>query len=149
MESGILSFGSSRTIRIQNPNFTDKDWKLVHTVPRIRNPWRGVHNPRLSWSERLTFDRYVMGSILACSKRSDSGERWEVKKAIKSRGGLGREVRVPSLSSSPPSLLFFRAPFLLRTARHYLNAWNRLVRFLRSDQLKYHVDHVARNLLGF
>ena len=34
---------------------------------------------------------------LACSKRSDSGERCEVKKAMKSRGG--------------PSLLFFRAPF--------------------------------------
>ena len=31
--------------------------------------------------------------LVACSKRSDSGERCEVKKAIKSRGGLGREVR--------------------------------------------------------
>ena len=30
--------------------------------------------------------------FLACSKRSDSGERCEVKKAMKSRGGLGREV---------------------------------------------------------
>ena len=30
---------------------------------------------------------------VACSKRSDIGERCEVKKAIKSRGGLGREVR--------------------------------------------------------
>ena len=29
--------------------------------------------------------------ILACSKRSDSGERCEVKKGMKSRGGLGRE----------------------------------------------------------
>ena len=29
---------------------------------------------------------------LACSKRSDSGERCEVKKAMKSRGELGREV---------------------------------------------------------
>ena len=29
----------------------------------------------------------------ACSKRSDSGERCEVKKAMKSRGRLGREVR--------------------------------------------------------
>ena len=48
---------------------------------------------------------------LACSKRSDSGERYGVKKAMKSRGGLGREVRVPSLTSPPPSLLFFRAPF--------------------------------------
>ena len=30
---------------------------------------------------------------IACSKRSDSGERCEVKKGMKSRGGLGREVR--------------------------------------------------------
>ena len=38
--------------------------------------------------------------IIACSKRSDSGERCEVKKEIKSRGGLS------------PSLAFiFRAPF--------------------------------------
>ena len=45
--------------------------------------------------------------IVACSKRSDSGERCEVKKAMKSRGGL----EVPALTSPPPSLLFFRAPF--------------------------------------
>ena len=31
--------------------------------------------------------------MVACSKRSDSGERCEVKKAMNSRGGLGREVR--------------------------------------------------------
>ena len=67
-----------------------------------------------------------VGVRVACSKRSDSGERCEVKIAIKSRGGLGREVRVPSLTSPPPSLLFFSRPFLLRTAPHYLNAWNRL-----------------------
>ena len=30
-------------------------------------------------------------SSLACSKRSDSGERCGVKKAMKSRGRLGRE----------------------------------------------------------
>ena len=50
---------------------------------------------------------------LACSKRSDSGERCEVKKAMKSRGGL--------------ALAFIFSRFsLLRTAPHYLNAWNRL-----------------------
>ena len=53
---------------------------------------------------------------LACSKRSDGGERCEVKKAMKSRGGLGREVRseewgVRSLTSPPPSLLFFALLF--------------------------------------
>ena len=30
---------------------------------------------------------------IACSKRSDSGEQCEVTKAMKSIGGLGREVR--------------------------------------------------------
>ena len=50
---------------------------------------------------------------IVCSKRSDSGERCEVKKAMKSRGGLGREVRerVPSLTSPTPSLLFFALLF--------------------------------------
>ena len=53
----------------------------------------------------------LVQNTLACSKRSDSGERCGVEKAMKSRGGLGREVRVPSLTSPPPSLLLFRAPF--------------------------------------
>ena len=43
-------------------------------------------------------------ALIACSKRSDSVERCEVKKAMKSRGGLGREA-----------LLFFRAPFYFAT----------------------------------
>ena len=55
---------------------------------------------------------------LACSKRSDSGERCEVKKAMKSRGGLTH------LSSS--LAFIFSRSFLLRTTPHYLNAWNRL-----------------------
>ena len=59
-------------------------------------------------SSDLQFDSYVIGR-LACSKRSDSGERRGVEKAMKSRGGLGREV--PSLTSPPPSLSLFRAPF--------------------------------------
>ena len=54
------------------------------------------------------------GVEIACSKRSDSGERCEVKIAMKSRGGLGR------------AFIFSRS-FFLRTAPHYLNAWNRLV----------------------
>ena len=48
----------------------------------------------------------VIENSIACSKRSDSGERCEVKKAMKSRGGLWKEVTSPL-----PSLLFFRAPF--------------------------------------
>ena len=51
----------------------------------------------------LFADRVLMIDVpysvctLACSKRSDSGERCEVKKAMKSRGGLEREV--PSLTA--------------------------------------------------
>ena len=41
--------------------------------------------------EFLEWDR-TFSDFLACSKRSDSGERCEVKRAMKSRGGLGREV---------------------------------------------------------
>ena len=44
---------------------------------------------------------------LACSRRSDSGEGCEVKKAMKSRGGLGRA----SLTSPPSSFLFFALLF--------------------------------------
>ena len=74
-------------------------------------------------SEHFRFTHaFSLTAYVACSKRSDSGERCEVKKAIKSRGGLGRET----LTSPPPSLLFFSRSFLLRTALHYLNAWNTL-----------------------
>ena len=59
--------------------------------------------------------------VLACSKRSDSGERCEVKKAMKSRGGLA---------------FIFSRSFLLRTAPHYLNAWNRLLLCERGKQAK-------------
>ena len=48
---------------------------------------------------------------LACSKRSDSGERCEIKIAMKSRGGLGREVREPSLTSPLPRFYFFALLF--------------------------------------
>ena len=48
---------------------------------------------------------------------------------MKSKGGLGREVRERSLSHLSPSLAFiFSRSFLLGTAPHYLNAWNRLSR---------------------
>ena len=77
----------------------------------------------------ISYQRSIVEGIV-CSKRWDSGERCEVKKAMKSRGGLGRQVRerVPSLTSPPPSLLFFSRSFLLRTSPHYPNAWNRLWR---------------------
>ena len=47
-----------------------------------------------NYSPSIAMELEVSKEItLACSRRSDSGERCEVKKAIKSRGGLGREVR--------------------------------------------------------
>ena len=48
-------------------------------------------------------------SQVACSKRSDSGERCGVEKAMKSRGGLGREVSPLLL----PRFYFFALPFIL------------------------------------
>ena len=49
--------------------------------------------------------------LLACSKRSDSGERCRVKKATKSRGGLGREARVPLSPLLLPRFYFFALLF--------------------------------------
>ena len=48
LESGmqLKEFGIPLTTEIQNPCYTDKDW---NPVPRIRNPRRGIQNPRLSW----------------------------------------------------------------------------------------------------
>ena len=56
VDSGILGFGIRNTahkesgiplaIGIQNPSSTQKDW---NPAPGIRNPWRGIRNPRLSW----------------------------------------------------------------------------------------------------
>ena len=51
VESGLLGFGiRNPTINwnpdIQNPSSTDKYWNPVIV---IRNPQRGVQNPRLSW----------------------------------------------------------------------------------------------------
>ena len=66
-----------------------------------------------------------MQFVIACSKRSDSGERCEIKKAMKSRGGLGREVLTGVTPLTSLAFIFSRS-FLLRTAPHYLNAWNRL-----------------------
>ena len=63
----------------------------------------------------------------ARSRRSDSGERCEVKKEMKSREGTGKSGAVPSHTSPPPSFLFFPRSYLLRTSSHYLNAWNRLL----------------------
>ena len=58
--------------------------------------------------------------MLACSKRSDSGERCRVKKAM-------------HLSSS--LAFIFSRSLLLRTAPHYLNAWNRLNPCLNTVQI--------------
>ena len=49
-------------------------------------------------------------TVVACSRRSDNVERCEVKEAI--------PLLLPRFN--------FSRSFLLRTAPHYLNAWNRL-----------------------
>ena len=99
-------------------------------IPRARMGSESMaHEPNAEWAidvdsghedERDNFFSKIqlVGQKLACSKRSDSGERCEVKKAMKSRGGLEREV--PSLTLSS----IFSRSFLLRTAPHYLNVRN-------------------------
>ena len=63
---------------------------------------------------------------VACSRRSDSGERCEVKKSAEKKGEGEGEVReVPAPLSPAP--LYFSSLSLLRTAFQYLNAWNRLL----------------------
>ena len=56
----------------------------------------GTGNPNI-WCRKFRSFRYKREKgitfFVACSKRSDGGERCEVKKAMKSRGGLGREVQ--------------------------------------------------------
>ena len=78
------------------------------------------------------FSKTTNYRLLACSKRSDSGERCEVKKAMKVEGDWGERC------SSSLAFIFSRS-FLLRTAPHYLNAWKRLIvfRFVHPCLLLY------------
>ena len=81
-------------------------WHTIYICPPPPHP------PKKKQKKNVTTLGYFLILFdLACSKRSDSGERCEVKKAMKSRGGL---------------VFIFSRSFLVRTASHYLNAWNRL-----------------------
>ena len=84
----------------------------------------GAHHP----------DGLLVEQSIACSKPSDSGERCEVKIAMKSRGGLGR------------AFIFSRS-FFLRTAPHYLNAWNRLNKVQVEDQPQQKSPHYTRQAI--
>ena len=121
---GGIRFQSSFTIRWELEDFFKIDIICLDDSLKYRIMAIKTNENFTPFSSSVTFRK--PGGI-ACSRRSDSGERCEVKKAMKSRGGLGREVRVRSLSHLSSSLAFiFWRSFLLRTAPHYLNAWNRL-----------------------
>ena len=78
VESGILGFGIwNPALGIRNPT---EDWNPESNL--LKN------HSRLDWATRSKEKRSM--ESLACSKRSDSGGRCRVKKAMKSRGGLGR-----------------------------------------------------------
>ena len=63
---------------------------------------------------------------VACSRRSDSGGGCEEKRSAKKKKNEGGgEVREGTTPLSPVPL-YFLSLSLLRTALHYLNAWNRL-----------------------
>ena len=68
---------------------------------------------------------------LACSRRSDSGKRYEVTKEMKTRG---RTLPLPFI---------FSCSFLLRTTPRYLNAWNRLPRHSLTTFLCVRVCEVS------
>ena len=66
-ESGkqLKESGIPLTIGIQNPSSTDKDW---NPVPGIRNPRRGIQNPRLSWIS-LYMGRHIANVTSAVCRR--------------------------------------------------------------------------------
>ena len=71
---------------------------ILITVDRFQATVVPLRSPLIS---RKFCPFFILATwIVACSKRSDSGERCEVKIAIKSRGGLPL-----------PRFYFFRAPF--------------------------------------
>ena len=97
-----------------------KNWQLKLFFKSFRRLWRtyGRQVSRKTVSCSLRFDLGVYmrritydSATVACSKRSDSGERCEVKKAMKSRGGLGSEVREPLSPLLLPRFYFFALLF--------------------------------------
>ena len=67
---------------------------------------------------------------IACSRRSvivGSGAEYKGARKNKSEGGGGGEVREGTPAPLSPVPLYFSSLSLLRTALHYLNAWNRLI----------------------
>ena len=86
---------------------------------RLRNGQKSViHVQSCSFASLNLLLFCCFKKLLPCSKRSDCGERCEVKKEMKSRGRLRREVLLPRF--------YFSRSFLLCTAPQYLNAWSRL-----------------------
>ena len=71
-------------------------YKIQANFPLSLGLKPGTGNPNI-WCRKFRSFRYKREKgitfFVACSKRSDGGERCEVKKAMKSRGGLGREVQ--------------------------------------------------------
>ena len=59
LESGIQlkEFRIPLRIGIQNPSSTDEDW---NQLSGIRNPRRGIQNPRLSWIPLIHGARYKL-----------------------------------------------------------------------------------------
>ena len=88
---------SRKQISTKFPNFML--WNFEKQIAPCVNTGRELS---FEWSHQRIWSTVS----IACSKRSDSGERCEVKIAIKSRGGLGREYLSPSLAFIFFALLF-------------------------------------------
>ena len=117
-------FEAGRTLFMKNWKIYSRKTGMALTVKlffnSFRRLWRtyGRQVSRKTVSCSLRFDLGVYmrritydSATVACSKRLDSGERCEVKKAMKSRGGLGREVREPLSPLLLPRFYFFALLF--------------------------------------
>ena len=93
----------------------EEPYVVLHVIGRF---------PHHIWGNRTCSDWPSWSShiLLACSRRSDSEERCEVKGARKNKAREGERCS--------PAPLYFSSLSLLRTALHYLNAWNRLIYYL-------------------
>ena len=124
--SAGVFIGRENVLLAKAPWWNSKREEEMGRVKRSGEGAGSQQGERRENQKRFVSKKRSTSVSLACSKRSDSGERCEVKKGMKSRGGLGREVRELPLSPLPLPRFYFFALLLLRTAPHYLNAWNRL-----------------------
>ena len=81
MESEIQfkDSGIPLTIGIQNPGFTNRDW---NPVPAIRNPRRGIQNPRVDLVKRQFFCLSFSYALMTDCWKQNPDERPSFKELV-------------------------------------------------------------------